>query len=297
MFLGLPLAGLLTASSVVAPIPVLEEPGPTPSSAADLEAEALYNAGVERFEAGEFAAALTPLEASLELLDDTNTRYAYAQTLNKLGRCPEAVREYERILDVVPEDSDVSRVLQGGIRACAGQMAAVLAEAEAEAEVTPAEAAPPPSVLRLPAPEPAVVGDDPGIRWRLGGVVAMGVGGVSIVLGGTLGAYFAVRGREFSDRLSMTTSEKQLAGCETNASSLECRQIDSDINTWRSNGQQANRTALISGVVGVGLGVSLLVAGGLVFREGTLRTKHWRSGRASAVLVPTLRGGTVVGRF
>ena len=291
MLLGLPVAGLLTVSSVVAPLP--GGPGPSPSSAADLEAEALYNAGVERFEAGEYEAALVPLEASLALLDDANTRYAYAQTLNKLGRCPEAVREYERILNVTPEDSDVHRVLEGGIRACAGRMAAALTEAEAADD----EPAPTPAVLRLPVPEPIVVGEDPGIRWRQGGVAAMAVGGVSVVLGGALAGYFSVRGQEFSSNLANTLSRQDAADCGGESSSIECQQLDSDIGTWRRNGGRANRSIVVSAAVGVGLGVSLLVTGGLLFREGTLRTKHWRSGRASAVFVPTPTGGAIVGRF
>ncbi len=298
MLLGLPVAGLLTVSSVAGPLPLPEtEPTTAPSSAADLEAEALYNAGVERFEEGEFEAALVPLEASLELLDDPNTRYAYAQTLNKLGRCPEAVREYERILDAVPEGSDVQRVLEGAIRACAGQMAEALSEAEAEEEEAQEEEPAPPAVLRLPVPKPTAVGQDPGRSWRQGGVAAMAVGGVGIVIGVSVAAYFSVRGREFSNNLELALTRQDAAGCTVDASTLECEQFEADIDTWRANGDQANRLALVSGVVGVGLGVTSLVAGGLVFREGTLRTKHWRSGRPSAGFVPTPNGAVVVGRF
>ncbi len=297
MLLALPVAGFLAVSSALAPLPTgSAEPGPAPSSAADLEAEALYNAGVDRFEAGEFEAALPPLAASLELLDDPNTRYAYAQTLNRLGRCPEAVREYEQILDATAEGSDAQVVLAGAIRACAAQMAAALTEAEAEAEATLGASPPSPAVLRLPVPEPTVVGDDPGATWRQGGVVAMAAGGASVVLGGAVAIYFSARGRDFSSRLSEAQAEQGAANCGA-SSTLRCLQLDADIGTWRRNGEQANRSALLSGVVGAGLGVSLLVAGGLVFREGKLRPKHWSTGRLSASVVLTPTGGALVGRF
>lgn len=292
MLQGLSVAGLLALSSVLVPFPDADARTPPPSSAADLEAQALYNAGVERFEAREFEAALPPLEASLELLDDANTRYAYAQTLNKLGRCPEAVREYERILGGVPEDSDVRRVLQGAIRACAHQMAVALSEAE----VPPREPAPSPGVLRLAAPKPLAVGDDPGVSWRRGGVAAMGVGAVSVVLGGTLAGFYLARREEFSSNLNNALA-RQKSACSDGLEDLECQQASTDIDTWRTNGQRAQRLAVVSGVVGLGLGSSMLLAGGLVFHEGKLRTRHWRNGRPSALFVPTPTGVAIVGRF
>ena len=299
MPLGVPVAGLLVA--LIAPAPLPLDPAPeaphSPASAADLEAEALYNAGVERFEGGDFAAALAPLEASLALLEDANTRYAYAQTLNRLGRCPEAVREYDRLLGVVPEGSDAQRVLEGAVRACAAQMAATLTEAEAQEEEKRDQTSPPPAVLRLPVPDPAPVGDDPGRSWRRGGMAAMAVGGVSIVAGGTVAAYYGVRGREFSNKLAVSLDEQDAAGCGPNESTSECGRIDGEILAWRENGDRANRYALLSGVVGIGFGLTAVVVGALVVREGTVRTDRWRSERPSVAFVAAMTGGTLVGRF
>ncbi|MEM6292245.1 MAG: tetratricopeptide repeat protein [Myxococcota bacterium] len=256
-----------------------------------LEAEALYNAGVERFEAGDFEGALRPLEASLELADDPNTRYAYAQALNQLGRCPEAVREYERVIDLVPEESQAHEVVDQAIRSCASKMAETLASGEEAA------APPPPVVLTLGTPRPMGVGEDPGKTRRAVGIGLMTGGTAGVVIGGVVAAVFVTRGNEFASNLARDNEAFNAADCAgANSGSTTCAQLSGNIDTWRANGNAANLRVVISAAVGVGGGAALLVAGGLLFRDAKRRTAAWKNGRTVGI-APTPGGVLVSGRF
>lgn len=280
----------IASSSTVSALPADSDPPARQESAADLEAEALYNAGVERFEAGDFEGALRALEASLTKAQDANTRYAYAQTLNKMGRCPEAVREYERVIELVPEDSAPHDMVDAAIRHCADQMAQTLESARDEPT-------PPPVLVRIPEPKPVVFGNDPGVSWRTGGFVTMGVGSAVVILGATMAAVYRVRGREFHNNLRDARIQAEINGCSLSVATPECPEIESEIHVWRTNTNRANRLVAASAGAVVGLGAVLIVAGGLVYREGKLRTRQWANGLARTQVVPTGRGVAVVGRF
>ena len=82
---------------------------PTVAAAApafkDGEAQALYDEGIERFDAGDFEGALEKLDASIAVERSTLALYAKAQSLNKLERCREAVPIYNEVLSTLPEES------------------------------------------------------------------------------------------------------------------------------------------------------------------------------------------------
>jgi len=270
--------------------PSVDEASETPLND---EPEALYNAGVKLFESGDLEAALRPLEASLSLQEDANTRFAYGQVLKKLDRCSEAVREFERVLEAVPEGSDAERVLNQAILSCANDMADTLGT-----RAGPSGEPSRPVILRLGDPRPITLGKDPGRSWEVGGITSMGVGAFGVVSGIGMFAFYSVRGREFSNELGASLDEQAQLGCNSNDPADECSQVQGQIDTWRDNGNQANTLRAISLGVGGGLGVLLLVAGGLAFREGKIRTAQWRNGRTAWIrVVPTGRGVSAVGRF
>lgn len=285
-------AAVLASISLVTAAPPSTDSNPSDASPAMLEAEALYEAGVRRFDAGEYEEALGPLQASLEVRDDPNTRFAIGQTLKKLGRCPEAIEQFEKGLDSLPDDAEAAGILNRAIRSCADDMA------EALTAQSTTEEAPRPMILRLPEPRPVALGKDPGKSWRVGGIATMGVGAFSFVAGIAKGAWFVVRGRGFSEDLRGALNEQDALGCDGSDGSGQCAQVQSEVDSFRSNGETANRFAVVSFAVGGGLGVALLVTGGLVFREGNIRTRQWKSGRVSDVRVlPSLGGISVSGRF
>lgn len=90
-------AWLVTIASLVARAPARAEP--PAGQNADGDAVALYSRARSQFEAGDDAAALASIEASLARLDSPNSELLRAHVLLKLQRRVEAMRAYARALE------------------------------------------------------------------------------------------------------------------------------------------------------------------------------------------------------
>lgn len=123
-------------------------------------------------------------------------------------------------------------------------------------------------------PEPRQTAERPAVRSRgdgrglwISGVVTLAAGGLQTLVGVGLGGHRVARGREFSENLKRDNAAFEAAGCRGGESSGECAQLENNITTWRRNGSVANQRAALAftaaavGVLAVGLGVGLYVAG------------------------------------
>ncbi len=88
----------------------------------ELAAE-MYASGLKKFDDGDFEDALEDLDASLRIEMTAAALYAKAQSLNKLERCREAVPIYNRVLEMVPEDSPAQSAVKDALVTCAEKMA------------------------------------------------------------------------------------------------------------------------------------------------------------------------------
>lgn len=103
-----------------------------PSGFENPDAEALYDEGVTMFDSGDFEGALEKVEASLAIETSAKSLYAQAQSLNKLGRCREAVPIYNDVLAMLPDKSAARPAVKDALVTCAEKMAE-----EEETVVTP----------------------------------------------------------------------------------------------------------------------------------------------------------------
>jgi tetratricopeptide (TPR) repeat protein len=150
-----------------------------------------------------------------------------------------------------------------------------------------------------PKGEPIDLGPDPGKKLRLGGAIAMGVGGAFIV-GGTVGAVvLGVRGQGFEDSLRAAYAEREELGCMANSVSQQCRDNAHDIEVFRRNGRSANALAVGLGASLGGLGLIGIVSGAVLFIQGNKKTKRWEARQFSVVPQWSPEGGGLqfTGRF
>jgi tetratricopeptide (TPR) repeat protein len=145
------------------------------------------------------------------------------------------------------------------------------AEADARAESDPE-----------PGPtEPVDYGPDPGKQLRLGGSVAMGVGGALIVAGVVSGVVLGVRGQEFEGDLANAYNEQDALGCIPGDARPQCDDVNAKIEIFRNNGQQANALAVGLGLTLGGVGLIGLVTGVVLFVQGDKKTKAWEQRQMS----------------
>jgi tetratricopeptide (TPR) repeat protein len=146
---------------------------------------------------------------------------------------------------------------------------------------------------------PVDLGPDPGKKLRLGGAIAMGVGGVFIVGGVVSGVVLGVRGQEFEENLANSYAEREELGCVTGDARPDCDQVNDRIETFRNNGRKANALAVGLGLTFAGVGVIGIVTGAVLFIQGNKKTKSWEARRVSIVPSWGPRGGGLVisGRF
>lgn len=149
--------------------------------------------------------------------------------------------------------------------------------------------------------EPVVVdhGPDPGKKLRLGGSIAMGVGGAFIVGGVVSGVVLGVRSQEFEEKLANDYIERNELGCAATDTEPACVDVNARIDANRRNGQLANTLAVALGLSFGGIGVIGVVAGAVLFVQGNKRTKAWEAKQVS--LVPSIgadhAGLVLSGRF
>ncbi len=167
--MGFRLSLMSVAGAVCLSTMAMAQPGPLPS--ADFAKQ-----GMDRYNVGDFAGAIAPLERAVEL-EPNNIQYrlTLAESYRQTGQCPKARPLYKAIVDAAPTDAQVKATAESGITACP------------EAAITP-----PPPTPTPPAPEP-----EPTIVYRDGGVSnanisMLALGGVSVGLG--LGLLFAAHG-------------------------------------------------------------------------------------------------------
>lgn len=167
-----------------------------------------------------------------------------------------------------------------------------LAAAEAAAKDDPAD--PGPATV-----DPVDHGPDPGKKLRLGGSVAMGVGGALIVAGVVSGVVLGVRGQEFEGDLFNANNERDALGCTPTDARPECDEINDRIEIFRNNGQKANALAVGLSLTFGGIGVIGVVAGAVLFVQANKKTKAWEQRQLS--VVPSWGRGqaglVVTGRF
>ncbi|MFN3187155.1 MAG: hypothetical protein ACE37F_34470 [Nannocystaceae bacterium] len=101
---------------------------PTSASAApipidDPEAKALFERGVELYESGDLEGALEQLDASLAIQRSTEALFTKGQSLNRLGRCREAVPIYKEVLTQVDPGSEAEIAVKNVLVVCAEKMA------------------------------------------------------------------------------------------------------------------------------------------------------------------------------
>jgi len=148
-------------------------------------------------------------------------------------------------------------------------------------------------------PNPIDPGPDPGKKQRIGGAIAMGVGGALIVGGVVSGVVLGLRGQEFEENLSNAYDERDALACSTSDSRPACAEVNNRIETYRSNGRTANGLAVGLGVTLGGLGVIGIVTGAVLLIQGNKKTAAWEQRRVS--VTPTWSPGGaglgVSGRF
>jgi tetratricopeptide (TPR) repeat protein len=147
--------------------------------------------------------------------------------------------------------------------------------------------------------EPVDYGPDPGKKLRLGGSIAMGVGGALIVAGVVSGVVLGVRGQEFEGDLSNAYNERDALGCTPTDARPECDEVNDRIEIFRNNGQQANALAVGLGLTMGGVGIIGIVTGAVLFVQANKKTKAWEQRQLS--VVPSWGRGqaglVVTGRF
>jgi tetratricopeptide (TPR) repeat protein len=146
---------------------------------------------------------------------------------------------------------------------------------------------------------PIDLGPDPGKKLRLGGAIAMGVGGAFIVGGVVSGVVLGVRGQEFEENLANAYTEQDELGCTPNDARAACDQINDQIEIYRNNGRSANALAVGLGLSFGGIGVIGIVTGAVLFIQGNKKTKSWEARQLSVVPSWGSQGGGLVvsGRF
>jgi hypothetical protein len=89
----------------------------------ETDAELLRRSGQHAFDVGDYSRALGFFEKSLAIEVDPNALFGIAQSLNKLGKCRDAVRYYERTAELLAADHPAQSVIRGGIVHCAYALA------------------------------------------------------------------------------------------------------------------------------------------------------------------------------
>lgn len=122
---------------------------------------------------------------------------------------------------------------------------------------------------------PIDYGPDPGKKLRLGGAVAMGLGGLLVVGGVVSGVVLGVRSQEFEEQLQAEYAQYNADGCMADNARPECDESNQRIETYRSNGRRANALAVGLGLSLGGVGLVGVVTGAVLFVQGNKKTKRW----------------------
>jgi tetratricopeptide (TPR) repeat protein len=254
---------------------------PAPVDADQQAARDAYKEGEAAYRLGKFDEAAVAFERAYELsglLPDilyniglSHLRwYEVDPDIAHLRKAKVVFQNYVIEIQKNPELGDLDEA-----EALIAQIDEKLAAAEADARDNESDPGPTGPV------EPVDYGPDPGKKLRLGGSVAMGVGGALIVAGVVSGVVLGVRGQEFEGDLANAYNEKDELGCIPGDARAACDDVNARIEIFRNNGQQANALAVGLGLTLGGVGVIGIVTGAVLLVQGNKKTKAWEQRQMS----------------
>jgi tetratricopeptide (TPR) repeat protein len=251
------------ALSIAAPSSAFAEPIPIE----DPEAKALFEEGVTLYEDGDLEAALVKLDASLAIQRSTEALFTKGQSLNRLGRCREAVPVYKEVLTQVAPGSEAEAAVKNVLVVCAEKMAeeddappvAPVIEADSEAD----------GALTGGGDEVDEPPKKPGKRWYKDpyAPVLIGVGAIGIGVGG----YYL--------------------GQAADENARQPEQYDE----FAAKGDRVRRLQIQGGVI-LGVGGALLLTGAIRYAVLAARDRRSRTAVAPS-FGPRWAGISVAGRF
>ncbi|MEM6292987.1 MAG: hypothetical protein AAGA54_17055 [Myxococcota bacterium] len=256
---------LSVAMSVATPALAFAPPKSGSKSAAATE---LYESGLERFDAGEYEAAIVELDGSLSIERSARALFAKAQSLNKLDRCKEAVPVYNEALGLLPEGSEAWSLVKDGLVKCIEKLGDEEAAAAAAAPVVVDEPIDEPAETETETDDPPPPAK-PGKAWYKDpyAPIFIGVGAVGVGIGG----YF----------LSEASRE--------NAEQPE------RYDEFEAKGQRVQDLQVRGGII-LGIGGALVLTG--VIRYAVLASRNRRAKVAfTPAVAPKWAGVSVQGRF
>lgn len=264
-----------------------------------------YNEGEKAYRLGKFDAAATAFERAYELSGLPDILYNIGLShlrwydvdpdVAHLRKAKVVFQNYVIEIQKNPELGDLEEA-----EAVIAQIDEKLQEAEAKAGAGSNTTTDGNDTGSGAVPEPVDLGPDPGKKLRLGGAIAMGIGGVFVVTGAVSGVILGVKGQGFEESLANSYAERTQLGCDmpTNTSS-ECDRVNAEIDAYQNNGKLANALAVGLGLTFGGLGVIGIVSGAVLFMQGNKQTKTWQERQVS--VVPNIgrdyTGLTLSGRF
>ena len=281
------------------------EPAPTsgqPASQSE-SPRVLFERGRKAYRVGDFDAAVKSWERAYALSEKPlllynislayKGRYEITQDVADLRRARAVLDNFIKLAQADPDlelDDAPERM---------AELEQLIERAEQEAEQDQPAITPVPRPQPRPEPRPIVPeGPDPGRDYRIGGIASMAGGGALMLAAGGLAVFYAIRSQELSaDLRSQLQRQEELNCLNLPTPTAECMELQSQIDTTRSDGRQSNRNGYISVAVTGGLGLVGVVAGVVVFTEGNRRSRRWEKGLGRIKISPWGRGLAVHGRF
>jgi len=280
---------VLFAALVLGPLPQARAAEPGSESP-----EQLYEDGRKAYRLGRYDEAVKKFERSYELSDQPLLLYNIALSYKRLYGISKEVGDlrrsktvFEEFINVASADSSLATEIDD----------ARARLAEIDDEIARAESA---EAARNPPPDPAPTETGAGDRkLRVGGAVAMGVGGGLLVAGVAVGTYYVVRAPGFRDDIRLEKemiddpachAEDPPSGCPANAVAR--------LATHRKNLTQAKLGIGLGYGLVAGLGLAAIIAGAVIFARGS-RNKGAAANafRISPTVGPRLAGAVMSGRF
>jgi hypothetical protein len=228
---------------------------------AESEAERLYNAGQQAYEALRYDDALGSWEKSYALskLPALLFNIAQAQRLRgKPGDCTKATANYRKFIALMPKSSE--RPTAEGFIA---ELSPCVEQEAKPVVVPPPQVVTPPAIVQpRPQPQPVVVREG-GKGKRFAGYA---VGGAGVILVAT-GVYFGAKARRFGDEVSDECAD----GCDWNL-----------VKDKDAEGKSAETTQYVL----YGVGAAAVAAGAVLWWMGSKES-------ASVTVAPTSGGAAV----
>ncbi len=280
---------LIIATLVLGQTPIVRAAEPTSESA-----EQLYEDGRKAYRLGRYADAVKKFERSFELSDQPLLLYNIALSYKRLYGISKDVADlrrsktvFEEFINVASADASLATEVEDA-RARLGEIDEEIKRAEEAEAARQAQNAKPP------------VDTDPGLaardrKLRVGGAVAMGVGGGLMVGGIALGTYYAIRAPGFRDDIA---AEKEMLPPECHPENPPATCPDDRVRrlaAFRKNLDQATLGMGLGFGLMAGLGVAAIVTGAVLYAKGS-RSKGTAAARALQIS-PTLTGMVVSGKF